>query len=59
MLSEAKQSVVKNPPANAGDLGLISGSGRSPGEGSDNPFQLSSLENPKDTGAWLATVCVT
>ena len=30
------QSVVKNPPANAGDVGLILGSGRSPGEGNDN-----------------------
>ena len=30
-------SVVKNPPANSGDLGLIPGSGRSPGEGNDNP----------------------
>ena len=59
MLSEAKQSVVKNPPANAGDLGLIPGLGRSPGEGNGNPFQLSSLENPKDAGAWLATLCGT
>ena len=31
-------SVVKNPPANGGDEGLIPGSGRSPGEGNDNPF---------------------
>ena len=31
-------SVVKNPPANAGDMGLISGSGRSPGEGHSNPL---------------------
>ena len=31
-------SVVKNPPANAGDVGLIPGSGRSPGEGNGNPF---------------------
>ena len=59
MLSEAKQLVVKNPPANAGDLGFIPGLKRSPGEGNGNPFQLSSLENPKDEGAWLATVCGT
>ena len=31
-------SVLKNPPANAGDVGLIPGSGRSPGEGNGNPF---------------------
>ena len=47
--------MVKNPPANAGDLGLISGSGQSPGEGSDNlPFPL--LGNPMHRGAWQATV---
>ena len=42
-------SVVKNPPANAGDegdMGLIPGSGRSPGEGNDNPPQYSCLGNP-------------
>ena len=47
--------VVNNPPANAGDLrevGLISGSVRSPGEGNDNPLQYSHLENPMDRGAW-------
>ena len=49
-------SVVKNPPANAGDLGLILGSGRSPGEGNGNPLQYSCLGNPKDRGAWGATV---
>ena len=37
--------MVKNPPANAGDPGLISGSGRSPGEGHGSPFQYSCLEN--------------
>ena len=37
---------VKNPPANAGDTGSISGSGRSPGEGNDNPLQYSCLGNP-------------
>ena len=49
--------VVKNPPANAGDLrdlGLISGSGRSPGAGHGNPLQYSCLENILDTGAWWA-----
>ena len=49
-------SVVKNPPANAGDLGLIPGSGRSPGEGNGNPFQYSCLGNPMDRGAWRAMV---
>jgi len=42
--------VVKNPPANAGDAGLISRSGRSPGEGNGNPLQYSCLENPVDGG---------
>ena len=41
-------SVVKNLPANAGDLGLIPGSGRSPGEENGNPLQYSGLENPMD-----------
>ena len=41
---------------NAGDLGLIPGSGRSPGEGNGNPLQYSCLENPMDGGAWWATV---
>ena len=48
-------SAVKNLPANAGDAGLISGSGRSPGEGNDNPLQYSCLGNPMDRGAWWAT----
>ena len=42
-------SVVKNPPANAGDGGLIPGSERSPGEGNGNPFQYSCLGNPTTT----------
>ena len=46
-------SVVKNPSANAGDIGLIRGSGRSPGEGNGNPLQYSCLENPIDGGTWL------
>ena len=45
-------SVVKNPLTNAGDEGLILGSGRSPGEGNGNPLQYSCLENPMDRGAW-------
>ena len=49
-------SVVKNPLANAGDTGSISGSGRSPREGNGKPLQYSCLENPKDRGAWRATV---
>ena len=40
--------VVKNLPANAGDAGLILGSGRSPGGGHSNPLQDSCLENPMD-----------
>ena len=51
--------MVKNPPANAGDIkdvGFISGSGRSPGEGHGNPLQYSCLGNPMDRGAWQATV---
>ena len=51
--------MVKNPPANAGDLrdaGLIPGSGRSPGGGHGNPLQYSCLQNPMDRGAWRAPV---
>ena len=47
-------SVVKNPPAKAGDTGSILESGRSPGEGNGNPLQYSCLENPMDRGAWQA-----
>ena len=39
-----------------GDAGSIPGSGRSPGEGHDNPLQYSCLENPMDKGTWRATV---
>ena len=49
-------SVVKNPPVNARDLGLIPGSGRSPGGGNGNPFQYFCLGNSKDRGAGRATV---
>ena len=48
--------MVKNPPANAGDAGLIHGSGRSPGEGNGYPLQYSCLENPMDRRAWQVTV---
>ena len=51
-------SVVKIPSANAGDLGLIPGLGRSPGEGKGNTLQYSCLENSMDRGAWQATVHV-
>jgi len=47
---------VKNPPANAGDVGAIPGLGRVPGEGNGNPLQYSCLQNPMDGGAWQATV---
>ena len=49
-------SVVKNLPANAGTAGSISGSGRSPGEGNDNPFLSSCPGNLMERGAWWATV---
>ena len=51
--------MVKNLPASEGDLrdmGLIPGSGRSPGGGHGNPLQYSCLENPLDRGAWQAVV---
>ena len=41
---------------NAGDLGLIPGLGRSPGEGNGNPLQYSCLGNPMDRGAWWDTI---
>ena len=50
--------MVKNPPANAGDMrdmGSIPGLERFPGEGNGNPVQYSYLENPMDSGAWWAT----
>ena len=49
--SEGKASAC-----NAGDQGLIPGSGRSPGGGNINPFQYSCLENSMDRGACWATV---
>ena len=50
-----KESVVKNLPANAGDVNLIPGLGRFPGEGNGSPFQYSCLGNPMDGEAWRAT----
>ena len=47
-------SVVKNLPANARDMGLIPGSGGSPGEGIGNPVQHSCLGNSMDRGGWQA-----
>ena len=47
-------SVLKNPPANAGDVGLIPGSERSPGVGNGNPLQYYCLGNSMDIGAWQA-----
>ena len=49
-------SVVKTPPANAGDTGFIPGLGRSLREGNGNPLQYSCLKNSMDRGAWLATI---
>ena len=52
-------SMVKNPPASAGDIrdtGSIPGLGRFPGEGNGNPLQYSCLGNPMDRGAWWAVV---
>ena len=48
--------MIRNPPASAGDTGLIPGSGRYPGEGNGHPLQYSCLENSMDRGAWQATV---
>ena len=49
-------SVMKNPPANAGDSDLIPGSARSLREENGNPLQYSCLENPMDIRAWWATI---
>ena len=49
-------SVVKNPPANAGDEASIPRSRRSPGIGNGNPLQCSCLEYPMDRGTWWATL---
>ena len=52
-------SVIKNPPANAGNIGdegSIPGSGRSPGVENGNPLQYPCLENSMDRGTWRAAV---
>ena len=49
-------SVVKNLPPNAGDQGVIPGSGRSPGEGNSNSLQYSCLGNPMKRRTWWATI---
>ena len=49
-------TVLKNPPSNTRDVGLIRGSRRSSGEGKGSPLQYSYLGNPMDRGAWWATV---
>ena len=50
--------MVKKPPANAGDAGLIPGSGRFPGKGNGNTLQYPCLGNPMGRGAWWAMVQV-
>ena len=47
--------MVKDLPANSGDEGSVTGSGRSPGEGNGKPLQYSCLGNPMERGAWQAT----
>ena len=47
-------SVVKKPPANAGDSASVPGLGRSPGERSGNPLQCSCLRSSRDRGTWWA-----
>ena len=56
MLESPVGSEVKVSACNAGDLGSIPGSGRSPGERNGNPLQYSCLEDPMDGGAWWTTV---
>ena len=50
MMASLVAQTVKNPPASAGDLSLIPGLGRSPGERNGYPLQYSCLENPMDRG---------
>ena len=56
ILGLPRGSAVKNVPANAGDMGSIPRSGRSPGEGNGNPLQYSCLGNLMDRGVWWATM---
>ena len=55
-INSFRSLLLKESACNAGDLDLIPGSGRSPGEGNGNPLQYSCLENPMDGRAWEATV---
>ena len=48
--------MIKNPPANSGNLNAIPGSRRSPGEGNGKSLQYSCLGNPMDRGVWWAMV---
>ena len=50
------EEMVKNLPANTGDMGSVPGSARSPGEENGHPSQYSCLENPMDRGTWQARV---
>ena len=50
------RSMVKRPPANAGDTSSIPGWGRSPGGGNGSPLRYPYLGNPTDRGAWGVTV---
>ena len=59
VIIDRASQVSRTSACNAGDPGLISGSGRSPKGGNSNPLQYSCLENSMDTGAWRATVHVT
>ena len=54
--AEISFKVMKNLPANAENMSLIPGPGRSPREGNGNPFRYSCLGSPMDRGAWRATV---
>ena len=56
MIDFPRGSEDKESACNAGDRGLIPGSGKSPGGGQGDPPQYSCLENPMDRGAWWATV---
>ena len=56
MLGFPPSSVGKVSACNAGGLGSIPGSGRSPGEGNGSPLQYTCLENPMDRGAWQPTL---
>ena len=49
-------SVVNSLPASAGEVGLVSGLGRAPGDGNGYPLRYSCLGNPMDRGAWGALV---